>query len=59
MLTIYNFKIVFELFQLKKKTKEATNLNVKILSFERQINIYTVAQKTRTNHFIPNHSFNF
>jgi len=41
-----------------KKTKEALNPKVKILCPERLINIYIVAQKTRMDHFILNHSFN-
>jgi hypothetical protein len=51
--------IVYPLFIfLKKKTKEAFNPKVKILCPKGQISIYNVAQKSRTDHFVPNHSFN-
>jgi len=40
------------------KIKETSNSKVKNLYLERQIDIYTVAQKTWTNYFILNYFFN-
>jgi hypothetical protein len=51
--------VVSSLFFLKKKKKkEAPNPNVKILFPEGQISIYIVVQKSRTDYFISNDSFN-
>jgi hypothetical protein len=54
----YRGIIVFSLFIFKKKTKEAPNPNVRIWCLEGQNIIYTIAQKTQTDHFVPYHSFN-
>jgi len=50
--------IVSSLFLKKKRKKKAPNPKVKILFPEGQISIYIVAQKSQTDYFISNHSFN-